>query len=78
MSEKISLTQQDEPSMSAEIFAWLRQSGSRHSPAAATPPAPAKTAWGCFPPAGHLRAPGDRGIGDAGSPRASCGQGCSH
>lgn len=61
MSEKISLTQQDEPSMSAETFAWLRQSGSRHSPAAATPPAPTKTAWGHFPPAGHLGAPGRQG-----------------
>lgn len=67
MTEKISLTQQDEPSVSPEIFAGtvsrLSQSGSRRSPAAGAPPAPTKIRPGdAFLPARYLRIPGPQQI----------------
>lgn len=54
LKKKISLTQQDDPRVSAEIFAGtisrLRWSGSRRSPAAAAPPASTEMPQGCFIP----------------------------
>lgn len=66
MSEKISLVQQDELSVSAEIvsstISWLRWNRSRRSSAAAAPPTPTEMPWGCFPPC--PAPPGHQGMGE--------------
>lgn len=78
MSEKISLTQQDEPSMSAEILAWLTEWEARTVLQQRLLQPPPKLPAG----ASHLQGTSglllDTGIEGASSPRASCGQGCSH
>lgn len=72
MTEKISLTQQDEPSVSTEIFActmsWLSQSRSRRSPAAAALSAPGMLSF--LPGTSGFLVPSRSGSRDAWSPQS--------